>query len=299
MPTARIPHPWVKNIRKYMGHERNPLKNPDWYSIGREIALVRHLIGSGVTALGHANYADQVGQYYIAFFNLSIGLERLAKLVLVADYAISNGGKMPEQKIVRQFGHRLGELFGLASGIAEKHLLKLHYNNPVNAISQKITKILDSFADARRGRYANFASLGDPSLGKEEPIGKWWNSVAELILKHHYYGSETQHRVEAKARLVDSQFSSIAIVLHTNENGDMMRDILSASIRSGQTEVVQKYGRYYTLLLVRWLSDVFCEISKAACYKSGCDAFFGAWECVQSYVIEDSFLKRRKVWPLS
>jgi hypothetical protein len=35
--------------------------------------------------LGRANYANKFGEYYTAFFGLSIGLERLAKLVLVAD----------------------------------------------------------------------------------------------------------------------------------------------------------------------------------------------------------------------
>jgi hypothetical protein len=81
-----------------MDRNKNPWDIPKWHALGREAALVRHLVGSGASALGKANYADQMGEYYTAFFGLSIGLERLSKLILVADFAITNDGKMPEKK---------------------------------------------------------------------------------------------------------------------------------------------------------------------------------------------------------
>ena len=78
-----------------MGSATEPREIPEWHAISRECALVRHLIGSGVTALGQANYADKRGEYYTAFFGLSVGLERLAKLILVADYAITKAAECP------------------------------------------------------------------------------------------------------------------------------------------------------------------------------------------------------------
>lgn len=72
---------------------RNPLEAPEWHALGREASLVRYLIGSGATAIGRANYADKMGEYYTAFFGLSVGLERLSKLILVARYAIENRGR--------------------------------------------------------------------------------------------------------------------------------------------------------------------------------------------------------------
>lgn len=78
-----------------------------------------------------------------------------------------------------------------------------------------------------------------------------------------------------------------------------MQDVLSASIRTGQTGIVQRFGRYYTLTLVRWLAEVFSDLSRTACYTHDVDAFFGAWEHLQTYTVEDSFLRTRKVWPLT
>ena len=89
-----------------MSGERNPFSSPERHALLREAALIRHLLGSGVTALGRANYAE-IGEYYIAFFGLSTGLERLAKLIVVADYAISNSRQLPKQKIVSNYGHNL------------------------------------------------------------------------------------------------------------------------------------------------------------------------------------------------
>jgi hypothetical protein len=90
-----------------MPEAKNPWDLPEWHAIRREAALVRHLVGSGVTALGRASYADKLGEYYTAFFGLSVGLERLCKLALVADHAISHNGGMPQEGVVSRFGHKL------------------------------------------------------------------------------------------------------------------------------------------------------------------------------------------------
>jgi hypothetical protein len=277
----------------------DPTQIPEWHAIGRECALVRHLIGSGITALGQANYADKRGEYYTAFFGLSVGLERLVKLILVADYAISNGGRMPPESVVRGFGHKLIALADAAEDIAVRRKLKVGYARPSSPISTKIVEALDSFADARRGRYANFLALDNPNLSNQEPINKWWDEVAELILREHFYGTKAEQRVKNNAEIVDTLLGRSAFVQFTNESGDTMRDVLTASIRSGQSTYVQKFGRYYTLLVVRWLASIFSALSNDACYGHGIHALAGAYEYFQTYTVEDHFLKTRKKWPLT
>ena len=174
--------------------------------------------------MGRANYADNIGEYYTAFFGLSVGVERLAKLILVTDYTVSNGGQMPEQPVLRKFGHKLVELIDAADAVAQKNKLKLVYPRPTDAIGAKILECLDAFADASRGRYANFATLGDPTLGQEEPIHKWWDEVAELILKEHYYDSQLQKRRLEFGRL---QCNGFAVALRTSDIATMRCDIVT------------------------------------------------------------------------
>jgi hypothetical protein len=68
-----------------------PMLSPEHMLLNREAGIAAELIASGVTLLGRANYAH-AGLYGQAFFNLSIGFERAAKLIYIADYAIENLG---------------------------------------------------------------------------------------------------------------------------------------------------------------------------------------------------------------
>ena len=281
-----------------MANNQNPWDIPGWGALHREVSLVRQLIGSGATSLGKANYADKTGEYYNAFFGLSVGLERLAKLIMVADHAISTGGRLPDQGTIRKFGHEISKLLDKADAIAKCHKLSLDYHRPTDAIASKVIECLDAFADAKRGRYANFAALGDPHLEAEfEPIRKWWNEVAELILEEHCVGKAVEKRVHDNAGIVDALMSEHASVLYINETGEVMQDLLSASIRTGQTKIVQRFGRYYALTIVRWLSDVFSKLTHQACYHHKMHAFFGHSEFFSGFRVEDQYLKSRKIWP--
>jgi hypothetical protein len=80
--------------------------------------------------LGRASYADKFGEYYTAFFGLSVGLERLCKLALVADHAISHNGQMPDERVVRRFGHKLVDLMDAVAGVAHERKLTLKYLVP-------------------------------------------------------------------------------------------------------------------------------------------------------------------------
>jgi hypothetical protein len=205
---------------------------------------------------------------------------------------------MPDEKVVRKFGHKLATLTNAADAVAQKHKMKLAYPRPTSAISVKIIECLDAFAEASRGRYANFVTLGDPNLGHEEPIGKWRGVVAELMLKEHYYGQEAQKRAEARAKAVDVIMSPFSSVLYFKETGEAMQDVLSSSLRTAQTEFVQRYGRYYALTVVRWLAQVFSGLSQSACDTHKLEAFFGVYEYFQTFTVDDASLKMRKVWPI-
>lgn len=281
-----------------MVNKINPFDIPEWHAIARETKLARHLVGTGVTSLGRASYGDLMGEYYSAFFGLSVGLERLAKLILVVDYAIRNSGTMPDERVVKNYGHMLTSLLTAAEEIEKKHGLDLPYKRPKNDISDKIIDCLDAFADAARGRYANYAALGDPNLGQNEPIQRWWDDVATRILECHYKGKSVQTNCKARAEILHKMMSERSTVLHINESGALMQDIRTASLRACQTEVVQRFGRYYSLIVIRWLSSLLSVLSFKACYQHNMAVFFGVWEYLQTYTVEDEFLKRRKVWPL-
>ena len=115
-------------------------------------------------------------------------------------------------------------------------------------------------------------------------------------MKEHY-DKDAEERDKAQAKIVE-QMLSPAIVFQLSETGDAIHDVFSGSIRSGKTYVVQQFGRYYALTIVRWLADVFSELTSEACHTRGIDAFFGVEEFFTTYRLDDNLLKRYKIWPL-
>jgi hypothetical protein len=278
----------------------DPLSLPEWQALHREASLVSQIIGSGITALGKASYGSGLGEYYTAFFGLSIGVERLAKLILVADYAIENGGNLPNQAIVKNYGHGLVTLVERVEDISKKRGLSEENPRPKNPICKAVVECLDNFANASKGRYANFEEIGNPSFDRShEPVNKWWTEVVEPILDKHYRGKAAEKGVKERAKAIDEMLGNRALVLHTSETGDLMQSVAVASERTGQTKSAQKYGRYYTLLVVRWMAEVFSEMTSAAGYKPSLECLFGHHKFFQTYTVEDSFLLTRKVWPLT
>lgn len=280
---------------------RDPWNDPNWAPLKREATLIQQLTGAGVTSLGRASYAKGLGNYYNAFFSLSIGLERLAKLVCVCDHAIENGGSFPTPKQLKAtYGHDLEKLIDKVEEIEKRHALKLNHGRPQGEIQNAIVACLNSFADAKQGRYNNFDALDSgQDRAQFEPLRKWWDEVAEPILRKHFYGEKTEQRALKHASHLESMWGANSSVLYFDERGDLMNSLRQASIHTGKTEVVQKWSRYYSLTTIRWLSCLFSQLCRKACYDSGLDAFSGHWEFFSTYCVDDSFLKTRKVWPLT
>ncbi|MBD9356994.1 hypothetical protein [Methylomonas albis] len=107
-----------------------------------------------------------------------------------------------------------------------------------------------------------------------------------------------QLKVEKNAELVERMLGAHSVVLHVDETGQEMSNLKQASVRTGQVEVVQNFGRYYTLLLVRWHAEVFSQLSTTAHYQHGVGELFGVNEYMCTFLVPDSFLKTRKIWPL-
>lgn len=278
----------------------DPLTLPEWQAMHREASLVSKIIGAGATALGRASYGSGFGEYYTAFFGLSIGIERLAKLILIADHAIGHGGVLPDQNVVRMFGHKLKDLIAKADEISAKYNISIPYIGPNDPICAAVINCLDSFADASKGRYANFEAIGNPSFNpSDEPVNKWWTEVVEPILAKHYRGRPAEAGVKLRAATIDRLMRDVTVVRFTDEAGNQMSDVATASERTGQTGWAQKYGRFYTLAVVRWLSHIFAELSRDGAYQKRIDSLLGHDEFFTTYTVPDGFLRDRKIWPLT
>jgi hypothetical protein len=118
------------------------------------------------------------------FFALSIGFERLAKLILVADYAVENNGAWLTDQALKSIGHDISALLDACELISKKHQSDENWSErPNDPVHEAIVKTLSEFA--RLTRYYNLASLSGTNAGSREPIQAWWNDVGMPILDRH------------------------------------------------------------------------------------------------------------------
>jgi hypothetical protein len=237
---------------------------PQWRAMQREAQLAAEQAAHGVTVLGRANHA-QTGFYTQAFFALSIGLERMGKLIFLADYAIRNGRVFPTDQDLRKIGHDLSSLIAkceeIGDGISQDRHFKTRPNDPIH---RGIEDVLSLFAT--KLRYYNLNHLAGADRGQEDPVALWWEKVATPICERHY-SKRQREKDKADADAMESFFGESSIVVHTAETGDPIRNVNSLFARARATRVVQKYGRLYTMQIVRWLASIMYDLSSRGAYE--------------------------------
>ena len=268
----------------------------EWHALGREAELGAEQIASGVTALGRANHA-QKGYYTQAFFGLSIGLERLAKLIFVCDYAIDNSGRFPSNNDLKKCHHDVANLLDICETLSTKHRTgKKHADRPNDLIHQGITTTLTEFG--KLSRYYNLDLITQGKAGRlPEPIEAWRRRVGQPILSKHY--SKRQQEIDAtrSAAMAMVMRNATSVLQHTEE-GLMIDDIEVLMLRAGATSVVQRYGRLYTLQIVRWLAFLISDLSRTGADERRIEPLLGLHEPFAIFEGEDGYLRDRKTWSI-
>lgn len=276
----------------------NPFDREEWKALHRECRLILQLIGAGVTSIGKADFANGLGNYYMAFFGISLGIERLCKLILVADHAVNTKGKLLSPETLRkEYGHEINTLIDKVSSLDNVKHINIAYPQPMDEFSKAIIKSLTSFSDAKKGRYANFQALDYSNYNHQfEPLTDWWSNIAELILQNHFYGKPAENRANQESEISASMYGNMSKVIHFNEIGQPIDNLFSFFLHSKKNIIVQRYSRFYILRIVRWLATVFTELTSINGQEI--DVLFGHYEIFAQFLLKDKYLKSSKIWPI-
>ena len=264
-------------------------------ALQREAQLAAEQLAVGVTALGRANFA-QPGLYSQAFFGLSIGIERTGKLIVIADYAIHNGGNLPTNSHLKKIGHDLRELLDACEELANTlNTARPWISRPMDPIHQEIEATLCEFAT--KTRYYNLDYIGGSAGLRTDPIARWWNKVATAICERHYT-TRQKMKNEARGQFVQAIVGESVKIVHHAENGTEIDDLGSFYARSKATPVVQKYGRLYTLQIVRWLASVISDLSYRGAYGERIESLLGLDEPFSMFCSGDQYLRDHRAWSI-
>lgn len=155
----------------------------EFHMLSQEGSLAQNSLLSGIEALGKLNY-DKTGTFYAAFFQLSIGLERLMKIVVIIDYKIKNDLRNPPGKQIRSLGHDLVAAYGVCKQLASDRSKNMSQWYEPDTAEHDVLVHLSQFA--KGARYYNLDSFAERQ-DFQDPVVQWAN-VHQRIANQYISG---------------------------------------------------------------------------------------------------------------
>lgn len=147
-----------------------------FHSLNQELFLIDRTLSLGLNELINANISDHKEKIYSAFFMLSHGLERMAKIALIID-AINDNRTIN----VRSLSHNLSDLYNACSEIFKKNKAS-PLSWATDILNNEILEFLSRFA--QKARYFNIDSLTtSQNQAMLDPLREW-EDLIEKILKN-------------------------------------------------------------------------------------------------------------------
>lgn len=197
--------------------------------LANEATLTASLLGNGLNALRQANLYNK-GLYYQAFFSLSIGIERLLKIIIINQYRCKHNEVFPEDINPREFGHDLIKLC---------EYTEIEFDNSLHI---KLISFLNNFA--KNSRYYNVDSMMNKDIKYDDPLGEW-ALIAQDILASPKRKKTIQNKQEL-ANLID-QVSLIRF--HDLQDNDVT-NAMGILDEMETRDIVQSYSVQYVFEII-------------------------------------------------
>jgi hypothetical protein len=266
------------------------IADPGFIAINREAELAKRVTCSGLTALRKATPA-RPGIYYDAFFGLSIGLERLAKLAWIIDECIRRNGAFPTDKDLRSVGHDIQTLVKKAQLIQRRQ--SAYSTLPSDSVTDYIIKFLSEFADGTRYYNIDFF-VGGKSKGMGDPIKTWHAKVGAAILALPEIRAKRQ-RWQAQSQQVAGLISP-AVVFATAADGTSLATVAELSISESEASEINKRAQWKILAIVRYLCLLIADLADGA-HAANLSFIPDMREHFGFFCGDDTILHRYTTWP--
>lgn len=226
-----------------------------------EAYLIEMCLLHGLQSLRNAELSKK-GNFYTAFFQLSIGLERLMKVTLIIDYMAKHKHATPDSSVIRSYGHDLKKLFD------QVHSIKSSSSpHPLDAIApggleHDILIFLGEFAHSS-GRYFNLDRLSKKSP-HGDPLAKW-NEILFRILKDDV-PKRTTNRIMRESQALASAMPTNAMVVIVHDLRGQMLDFEGMVAVGRFHYAAAPYAVLRMFGLLRPLREMLVDVADTALY---------------------------------
>lgn len=202
-------------------------------NLANEAALTSSLLGNGLNALRRADLYNK-GLYYQAFFSLSIGIERLLKIIVISQYRVNHNEAFPTDINPRKFGHDLVKL-------CEYTGIKFESNS----LHIKLITFLNDFA--RKSRYYNIDSMMNTSEKYNDPLYDWY-----LISCDIYNSSKKKNIIQNKRDLANI-IDSFSLISFYNFQGNEITNAIELLEEFESRNIIQSYSVQFMFEIINKL----------------------------------------------
>lgn len=262
----------------------------------REASIAAESLYSGLNSLGKANYAQE-SLYAHAFFGITTGLERMAKLAILVETRTRLDGQYPTDAELRsKYAHNLIKLFARVDEIRTEYQGELEWELPDRAIADKALSILAEFATTTR--YYNMKMIvGEKGVeSQRDPIAAWMAEIGEWALRTKY--SERRAREDQEhADRAELALGAHSIVAHTAEDGTPIVSIREMALRSRQFPIVQREGTKVCVYLARHVSELLWVLAMKA-QNARADDIPDLGDFFRVLHNDDDYFRRRKTFSM-
>lgn len=251
--------------------------------LAKEAALSSMNLGVGLTFIRRYDFTS-LGFIYQSFFSLSVGLERIMKLILLYEYIYVHNS-YPDFKYLKSKSHRLTDLWTEVRKLVAKYSCSKYFDyldsDPIFSI---IIQNLSDFATQNRYFHLNELSGNNQT---QDPVRRWDKEVNSIIVQRHFEPNLPKNIVLQKIAEIMTDFT---LVRQHDENDNEINGYSELTKASIQIDTKQKYGMFYVFCVIKalcHLQDSQNQISRTDIHL---EEFFTVFRADYNYA------KRIKTW---
>lgn len=223
-------------------HQKYPL-------MVNELKFAKDLLNQGITTIGNAN-CECTGLYYSAFTDLSQGLERLMKIIIILHNVVITGDIPKKGTITKQYEHNLRKLYMKCEEISSD--LKVSDELGDKEVLSRILDVLDKFSTNDDGRYYNLDMIfcGNKPLDKlpEDCISYWAERVDGYLIEKHI-SKKKKEKQQLRSDMIEPILACNAIFHMTGEKGT----ILNSTEYLNSISVWELTGQLRRFFIAKWV----------------------------------------------
>lgn len=223
--------------------------------IQKEGFLIQSSLVTGLNALRKATVNDPKN-CYTAFFELSIAIERLMKVILILDHFAENG--FAASLDVKKYFHDLKSLYQAVSKIASKYDGIRLADLQSLPISRQLFDLLSDFA--KGDRYHNINEL-TASGTSTDPLTVWRHVLGEIVKQD--LRVKTKIQAKRAAEFLGLVLESSARVLMYDLDNSPLTASQSIEIPMLQSKAT-RYAVWHVISVVAPLADLLNAVSDQA-----------------------------------